>query len=99
MQECERRAIAEEKASRLLEIEKSLRFKEEIIAKLSVEQTKIKSQLTEKETRLAQQVQYEKEKFDLLQEAQQRLTERLSVFPPTLFIIISKLFGIGNSSI
>lgn len=79
MQECERRAIAEEKASRSLELERIIKHKEESIEKLLVELSEIKNQLTEKETRLTQQAHYEQEKCILLQQTQERLTETFKV--------------------
>lgn len=79
MRECERRAIAEEKASRLLELEKVLKSKEETIDKLLAEQSELKSQLVEKQTRLLQQTQYEQERVVLLQQSQERLTESFKV--------------------
>lgn len=79
MVECERRAVAEGKASRLLEMENLLKDKNEAIVTLLAEQSDIKCLLKEKETRLAQQIQHEQEKFLLLQEAQQRLTETFKV--------------------
>lgn len=75
MTECERRAIAEEKASRLQDLEKLIASKEEHIAKLLNEQSDLKSQLMEKETRLVNQTEHQQEKFVLLQQAQERLTE------------------------
>jgi DNA recombination protein RmuC len=75
MGECERRAIAEERASRLLELEKTLQYKESSIEKLLEEQSILKSQLVEKQTRLSQQAQYEQEKLVYLQQSQERLTE------------------------
>jgi DNA recombination protein RmuC len=77
--ECERRATAEEKASRLVELEQVVQHKTENIEKLLSEQSELKSLLAEKETRLSQQMQYEKEKLILLQQAQERLTETFKV--------------------
>ncbi len=75
VRECERRAIAEEKALRLLEVEKLLRLKDENIEKLLKEQGELKSLLAEKQAILNQQVQYEQERLSLLQQTQDRLTE------------------------
>lgn len=75
MRECERRAIAEEKASRLQELEKVIANKEELISKLSVDYSELKNLLTEKETTLSQQAHFHQEKFVLLHQAQERLTE------------------------
>jgi DNA recombination protein RmuC len=79
MRECERRAIAEEKASRLLELEKGIKHKEDLIEKLQAELSDLKSLLAETQTRLIQQSQYEQEKLILLQQAQERLTEAFKV--------------------
>lgn len=77
--ECERRAIAEEKATRLLELEKIIQQKKESIEILLQEQSELKRQLTEKQTSLSQQMKYEEEKLVLLQQAQERLTETFKV--------------------
>jgi DNA recombination protein RmuC len=77
--ECERRAIAEEKASRLVELEQVTQKKTESIEKLLIEQSDLKRQLAEKETLLIHQMQYEEEKLILLQQAQERLTETFKV--------------------
>ncbi|MFI0435797.1 MAG: DNA recombination protein RmuC [Parachlamydiaceae bacterium] len=79
MRECERRAVAEEKASRVYELERVLDQKNEGIEKLVVEQSALKSQLAEKEMQLKQQLQFEEEKLGLLQQAQSRLTETFKV--------------------
>lgn len=73
--ESERRAIAEEKNTRLAEFEKTLKVKEEVIERLSEENSKLRSQLIEKETCLIQQAQREQEKLILLQQSHERLTE------------------------
>lgn len=64
-----------EKSSRLQELEKFIKIKEERIEKLTEEQSRLKSQLVEKETCLSQQAHYQQEKLLLLQQAQERLTE------------------------
>jgi DNA recombination protein RmuC len=79
MRECERRATAEEKASRVLELEKGIKQKDENFEKLLLEQSDLKSQIAEKQTRLTQQAQYEQERLTLLQQAQERLTEAFKV--------------------
>lgn len=79
MRECERRAIAEEKASRVLDLERSLQQKTDNIEKLLLEQSQIKSLLAEKEMQLKQQLQFEEEKLALLQQAQVRLGETFKV--------------------
>lgn len=79
MHECERRAAAEEKASRIPDLEQRIRNKEENIEKLMREQVDLKSQIAEKESRLHQQLQYEQEKLTLLKQAQERLSESFKV--------------------
>lgn len=75
MNECERRAIAEEKASRLIETEEIIKIKECIIDALLKEQSNLKSQVAEQVSRLQQQAQHEKEKMILLEQAQEKLSE------------------------
>jgi len=79
MRECERRAIAEEKASRVLDLELLLLQKSDNTVKLLEEQSDLKSQLAEKEMQLKQQLQFEEEKLALLQQAQVRLSETFKV--------------------
>ena len=78
-EESERRAIAEERASRLLEVEQHLYEKNKGIERLLGEQSGLKSQLAEKEMQLKQQLQFEEEKLILLQQAQTRLSETFKV--------------------
>jgi len=73
--EIEKRAIAEEKNTRLADYEKSLWNKEEIIERLVEENSNLKNLLVENETNLIQQREREKEKLQLLQQSQERLTE------------------------
>ncbi len=75
MRECERRAISTEKNTRIPELEMTLKTKEEIIAKLREEYLLLKSKLVESETSLAQHINYEKEKLDLLHQAQVRFSD------------------------
>ncbi len=77
--EGERRAAAEEKASRLVELELSLKEKEEVISRLLNAQASLKSLLAEKEMQLKKQTEYEEEKILFLQQAQARLTETFKV--------------------
>lgn len=74
-EECERRAIAEEKARQLPDLEKKISEKKISIESLYLELNNAKHQLVERETRLSQQTHYEQEKMHLLQQAQERLTE------------------------
>lgn len=64
LRECERRAIAEEKAGRLPDMEKIIHARESLIEKLTEETGALKSRL-----------QSEQEKHLFLQQAQERLTE------------------------
>lgn len=75
MKECERRAIAEEKASRVQELEKLAGAREDQINRLLMELSELKGQLIEKETRLIHQTQHSQEKLLLLQQAQTQLSE------------------------
>lgn len=79
IKECEKRAIAEEKASRLVELEQVIQQKGENIERLLEEQKQLNRQLTEKDVRLKHQIKYEEEKILLLQQAQERLTETFKV--------------------
>ncbi len=75
MRECERRAIAEEKNTRLPVLEasvKELRLSED---KMFAENSLLKSQLAEKEACLKKQSEHEQEKLLFQQQAQERLTE------------------------
>jgi DNA recombination protein RmuC len=73
--ESEKRAVAEEKNTRIPEIEKIVQAKEEAIASFLAENSDLKSRLTESETRQSQQALYEKEKIELLSQTQASLTE------------------------
>jgi len=79
MRECERRAIAEQKASRLPELEESIRQKIHSIEELLIEKSELKSQLVERQTRLTEHVRHEQERTLVLQQAQERLTEVFKV--------------------
>lgn len=73
LKECERRAIAEEKNTRIPEQEKLLHQYRESSAILITENSVLKSKLVESETRLAQQAAFQQERMDLLNQAQIRL--------------------------
>lgn len=73
--ECERRAIAEEKNTRIPELEKIIQAKDASIFDLIQENTALKSKLAEVETKLEQQASYAKEKIDILNQAQTRLCD------------------------
>jgi DNA recombination protein RmuC len=75
MKESEKRAIAEEKNTRLPILEEQL-IKERIEAhKLAEENSDLKAKLAEKEMALKKQVEHEKEKLLFQQQAQERLNE------------------------
>lgn len=73
--ELEKRAVAEEKNTRLPDYENVLKHKEEVIRQLQIENSQLKSTLAEKEAILIQQTQREQEKILLVQQSQERLTE------------------------
>ncbi|WP_068466808.1 DNA recombination protein RmuC [Candidatus Protochlamydia phocaeensis] len=75
MRECEKRAVAEEKNTRLKETEENLKTAREACDKLIEENTQLKSQLAEKEVCLREQVQREQDKLSFLQQAQEKLTD------------------------
>ena len=73
--ECERRAIAEEKASRLVDLENMLQSQSKNIEALLIEKTELKSQILEKELCLKHQEESIQEKMKVLQEAQDRMSD------------------------
>ncbi len=73
LKECERRAIAEEKNTRIPELEQLIKLKESVLAKVTEENVDLKGKFVESETRLAQQIVSAQEKLDLLNHAQIRL--------------------------
>lgn len=73
--ECERRIIAEEKNTRIPELESCLKVKESALSNLLQENSLQKSRLVESETRLEQERTNAKEKIELLNDAQMRLTD------------------------
>ncbi len=73
--ESQKRAIAEEKASRLPPLEAQLQSALQTIDTLRQEQACNKSQLAEKEMELKQHIQFNDEKLALLQNAQTRLSD------------------------
>lgn len=75
MQENEKRATAEEKASRIHPLEQTISQKTETIERLFEAQVKLNRQLAEKEAQLIHQVNDKEEKILLLQQAQERLSE------------------------
>jgi DNA recombination protein RmuC len=79
MKECERRAIAEEKTTRLSDLEKVIQSKETLIEKLLSDQSELRSRLIEK-TSL-----YEQEKLAFLQHVQQHLADSFKVLSTDAF--------------
>lgn len=75
MLEKEKRLIAEEKISRIPELENTIRYKEATIEKTFKELVEVKNLLTEKETLLIQQTLRDQEKLTFLQQSHERLAE------------------------
>lgn len=73
--ELERRSSAEEKNSRLPELETALRYKQNIIDDLLAENSLLKSKISELETKLEQERKGAQEKLELLNQAQQKLSD------------------------
>lgn len=73
--ECERRAIAEEKNTRITDLDKILQMKESQLFRVIEDNNTLRAKQAEIETKLNQQVFYEKEKIELLNQTQARLTE------------------------
>ncbi len=73
--ECQRRAIAEERNTRVVDLEHTLQFKENHLNKLIDDNSQLKAQLAEKEALFTQQMAHDQEKLRLQQESQERLTE------------------------
>lgn len=75
IRECERRAIAEEKNTRLPELESLATAKSEQLVQALEEKSTLKAKLAELESRLTQQTIYEQEKLNMLYQAQSRLSD------------------------
>ncbi|CAF23203.1 DNA recombination protein RmuC [Candidatus Protochlamydia amoebophila] len=75
MKECERRAIAEEKNTRLPILEEQLRQERIETQRWINENSFLKTQIAEKDTALKKQIEYEKEKLLMHQQTQEQLTE------------------------
>lgn len=73
--ECERRAISEERNSRIVPLENCLKDKESTIASLLLEQGLLKAKLAELETKIQQQVLFEQERIAFISQSQTRLTD------------------------
>lgn len=73
--ECERRSIAEEKNTRIPELESLIKSREATLSHLLQENSLQKSRLVESETRLEQERTNSQEKIELLNDAQKRLTD------------------------
>lgn len=73
--ECQRRAVAEEKNSRLPDLEQALQLKETQLGQLLDDSSLLKARLAEKEALFAQQMSHDQEKLKLQQQSQERLTE------------------------
>lgn len=73
--EMERRAAAEEKNSRIPELESTLKVREDQIGKLQEQNTGLKARVSELETMLVEEQKLAAEKLSLLNEAQARLSD------------------------
>ncbi|GLI33461.1 DNA recombination protein RmuC [Desulforhabdus amnigena] len=73
--EFERRVAAEEKNSRIPDLQASIRSREELILKAQKENSVLRSKLSEVETRLEEEQKTAAEKFELLREAQAKLSD------------------------
>jgi len=73
--ESEKRATAEEKNSRIPELDAAVRLREEHLSKLQRENTILRAKLSEVETRLQDEQRASDEKLALLNEAQARLSD------------------------
>ncbi|MCX5846433.1 MAG: DNA recombination protein RmuC [Deltaproteobacteria bacterium] len=71
----DRRSTAEEKNTRIPELELAVSMKEKRIADLQTENTDLKAKLSEIETRLAEERKAAEEKLKLLDEARQKLSD------------------------
>lgn len=73
--ESERRAAAEEKNSRIPELESSAKARDEQLARMQEENTSLRARLSELETKLEEERKATAEKLALLNEAQQKFSD------------------------
>jgi len=73
--ESERRSVAEEKNTRLPELEAAISIKEKRIGELQTENADVKTKIAEIETRLTEERKAAEEKLKLLDEARQKLSD------------------------
>lgn len=73
--ESEKRSAAEERNSRIPELERVLKSKDEVILQLQKEGTDLKTRLSEMETRMEDERKGAEERLALLHEAQQKLSD------------------------
>lgn len=73
--ERERRSIAEEKNTRIPELDALLKMKESLLSNLQEECSKLRSKLVEMETMLDLQKKFSQEKIEILNNAQQKLSD------------------------
>lgn len=73
--ECQRRAVAEERNTRLTDLECILKKKEDLLNVLLKDNAQLKAVLAEKEALFVQQMAHDEEKLRLQKESQERLTE------------------------
>ncbi len=73
--ECERRAVAEARSSRLTEIEHCLKVKEEELKSWQTQNSALRSSLAEVDTKLTEQAKAAQEKVEILSQAQVKLAD------------------------
>lgn len=74
-QETERRAVAEVSCARLVDVDIRNKAKEEECSKLQTELSRVRSLLSELETKLIEQANAGRDKLELLTQAQQKMTD------------------------
>lgn len=73
--ESEKRCAAEERNSRIPELELAMKVREEVLGQLQKENTDLKTRLSETETRMEEERKGAEERLVLLNEAQQKLSD------------------------
>jgi len=90
--EAERRSAAEEKNSRLPDLEKTVAAKEAIIGRLLEEHTELKTKVSELETRMAEERKRAEEKLEILEKAREQLKMEFQNIANRIFEDKSKQF-------
>ncbi len=73
--ESNKRFAAEEKNTRIPELEKTVKVKEELVTELQKENTKLKTELSKSQTKLEEERKASEEKLALIDEAQKKLSD------------------------